>query len=140
MRKPIDYLQRTLVFCIRITIYGCCAASSELMDYKAAEKLAKEKFGENFVVQKNNSGALFLCYKTEETRNQLHTMLHYFIYDVKSGSIIHQEKLNDASVRWFDEQNIEIKLTPEIIIGDEDETGFIFNVITKEKQKIIFIN
>ena len=41
-------------------IYGCCAASSELMDYKAAEKLAKEKFGENFVVEKNNSAIISL--------------------------------------------------------------------------------
>lgn len=140
MRKPIAYLQKTLVFCIIIMIYGCCAASSEIIDYKAAEKLAKEKFGENFMVEKNNSGALFLCYKTDETKNQLHTILHYFIYDVKSGSIILQEKLNDAAVRWVDEHNIEIKLTPEIISGDEDETGFIFNVITKEKQKRNFIN
>jgi hypothetical protein len=121
-------------------IYGCCAASSEIMDYEAAENLAIEKLGENFVVEKNNSGSLFICYKIEETRNRLHILMHYFIYDVKSGRIIHEEKINDAAVKWFDEHNIEIKLTPEIISGDEDETGFIFNVITKEKQKRNFIN
>ena len=110
------------------------------MDYKAAENLAKEKFVENFVVEKNNTGSLFLCFKVREAKNQLHTLLHYFIYEAKSQQIILEEKINDAAVKWFDEQNIEIKLTPEIISSDDDETTFILNVITKEKQKRNFIN
>ena len=140
MKNPISYLQRIINFFLIFVIYGCCAASSEIMDHKAAENLAKEKFGENFIVEKNNTGSLFLCYKNREAKNQLHTLLHYFIYEAKSQQIILEEKINDAAVKWFDEQNIEIKLTPEIISGDDDETTFILNVITKEKQKQNFIN
>ena len=110
------------------------------MDYKAAENLAKEKFGENFIVEKNNTGSFFLCYKNREAKNQLHTLLHYFIYEVKSQKIIYEEKINNAAVKWFDEHHVEILVNPEIISGDDDETTFILNVITKEKQKRNFIN
>lgn len=140
LKNPIAYLQRLFNFFLIIVIYGCCAASSEIMHYNAAENLAKEKFGENFVIEKNNTGSLFLCFKVREAKNQLHTLLHYFIYEAKSQRIIIEEKINDAAVKWFDEHNIKITLTPEIISGDEDETTYILNVITKEIQKRNFIN
>jgi len=59
---------------------------------------------------------------------------------MSTKEIIFEEKLNDADIKWLDDYNIEIRITPEVISGDDDITVFIFNVLTKEKQKTNLIN
>jgi hypothetical protein len=112
----------------------------ELIDYEVVMESAKEKLGENYSIEKNISGTRYLVYSVDENKSKLHTQLHYFVYENTAKKIVYEEKLIDASVKWLDEDNIEIIFTPEIISGDEDENVYILNVITKEKQKKNFSN
>ena len=123
-----------------IMIFGCYTASSELSKYEDADILAKKKFGNDYEIDKNKSGTLILCYKEDKKKNQPHTSVEYFVYNMSTKEIIFEEKLNDADIKWLDDYNIEIRITPEVISGDDDITVFIFNVLTKEKQKTNLIN
>jgi hypothetical protein len=121
-------------------IYGHCAPSKELASYKSAEVLAKEKFGDEYNLAENKNGKFILCYKIREDKNRLHSSLHYFVYEASQNGIIFEEKLNDSKIKWLDDQNLEITITPEVISGDDDITVFILNVLTKEKRKSNFNN
>ncbi len=117
-----------------IMIYGCCTPSVELSDYKNAEKVAKEKFGVDYQLVKNTSSTFILCSKKSEKKNQPHSILEYFIYDMSKEEIIFEEKLFDAEIKWIDDHNVEIRNNPEIV-SDDDVHIFILNVLTKEKYK-----
>lgn len=134
-----DLIIKISIVCL-IMIYGCCAPSKELASYKSAEVLAKEKFGDEYNLAENENGKFILCYKIREDKNRLHSSLHYFVYEASQNGIIFEEKLNDSKIKWLDDQNLEITITPEVISGDDDITVFILNVLTKEKRKSNFKN
>ena len=138
--KSISYVIIKIGAVCLIMIYGCCTPSLELSDYKQAESLAKEKYGTDFAIVKNELGTLILCYKEDKKKSQPHTSVEYFVYDLNKKEIIFEEKLNDADIKWLDDHSIEIRITPEVISGDDDITVFILNVLTKEKQKLNFNN
>lgn len=138
--KSISYLPIFVYLATIILIAGCCSKSLELTDYEVVMDIAKEKLGKNYFIEKNRSGTCYLVYRADENKSKLHTQLHYFVYENTTKKIVYEEKLIDASVKWFDEDNIEIIFTPEIISGDEDENVYILNVITKEKQRKNFSN
>ena len=121
-------------------IYGCCAPSTDLSKYENAEILAKDRFSADYEVVKNESESFILCYKKDEKKHQPHSTLNYFVYDVNKNKIVFEEKLIDSDIKWLDDHNIEIRIIPEVVSGDDDVTVFILNVLTKEKQKSNFIN
>lgn len=134
-----DLIIKISTVCL-IMIYGHCAPSKELASYKSAEVLAQEKFGDEYNLAENENGKFILCYKIREDKNRLHSSLHYFVYEASQNGIIFEEKLNDSKIKWLDDQNLEITITPEVISGDDDITVFILNVLTKEKRKSNFKN
>jgi len=120
--------------------YGCCAPSADITKFENAEILSKEKLGNGYLLVENDSKTFMLCYKIEEKKNQPHSSLSYFVYDMKSQRIVLEENLFDAEIKWLNDHNIEIRINPEIISADDDVTVFILNVLTKEKQKLNLIN
>lgn len=144
MKESLKKISSDILFklsiILLIMIYGCCAPSTDLSKYENAEILAKERFCAGYEVAKNESDTFILFYKKDEKKNQPHTFLNYFIYNVNKNEIVYEEKIYDAEIKWLDDQNIEIRINPEIISSDEDVTVFILNVLTKEKQKTNFIN
>ena len=107
----------------------------EITQDKVAEKIATEKFGSGFRMIQNKSETFILCLKSEEKKNHPHTSVEYFVYDVDKEEISFSEKLLDAEIGWFDDHNLEIRIKPEIITGDNDITVYLLNVITKVKSK-----
>ena len=63
-------------------------------------------------------------------------MLEYFVYDLNKKDIIFDEKINDADVKWYDENNLEIRITPEIISTDDETNVFLLNILSGKKQKL----
>jgi hypothetical protein len=138
-RFTTDLIIKISIVCL-ILINGCCATSLELSGFERAAVLAKEKFGDEYNLVENQDGKFILCYKIREDKNQLHSSLHYFVYEASQNGIIFKEKLNDSKIKWIDDQNLEITITPEVISGDDDIKVFILNVHSKEKQKSNFTN
>jgi hypothetical protein len=123
-----------------IMIFGCYTPSAELSKYEDADILAKKIFGNGYEIDNNKSGTLILCYKVDKKKSQPHTSVEYFVYNMNTKEIIFEEKLYDTDIKWLDDNNIEIRTTPEVISGDDDITVYILNVLTKEKQKTNLIN
>ena len=96
-------------------INGCCAPSTELTKFENVEILAKEKLGNGYLLVENESRTFMLCYKIENKKSQPHSSIHYFVYDLNNKEIIFEEKLLDAEIKWVDDNNIEIRINPEII-------------------------
>jgi hypothetical protein len=138
-RFTTDLIIKISIVCL-ILINGRCTPSLELTGFESAVILAEEKFGDEYNFVENQNGKFILCYKIWEDKNQLHSSLHYFVYEAYQNEIIYEEKLNDSKIKWLDDQNLEITNTPEVISGDDNITVFILNVLTKEKRKSNFNN
>lgn len=136
-RKIIEYLIIKFMIIFLIVIYGCCSTSKEISSYDIAETLAVKKFGSSYEIVKNESDTFILYYKNDERKNHPHKLVEYFVYDLKRKEIIFEEKLFDADIEWIDDQNIEIRINPEVI-SDDEANVFILNVLTKQKSKSNF--
>ncbi len=113
---------------------GCCAKHTEISKYEKAEILAKDKFVQDYEILPNDEKSFLLCRKVSNRKDELHFTVEYFIFDCQKEKVILEERIIDARVNWFDNENIEVIYTPEIISGDEDIQRFIINVRTKEKK------
>jgi len=45
---------------------GCCAPSADISRYESADILAKQKFGNAYLLVENESKTFVLCYKMDE--------------------------------------------------------------------------
>lgn len=137
MKKICSDILLKLSVIIIIGIYGCCPPPADLWKYESAEILAKKRFGTDYIVAKNESDTFILYFKNDERKNHPHKLVEYFVYDLKRKEIIFEEKLFDADIEWIDDQNIEIRINPEVI-SDDEANVFILNVLTKQKSKSNF--
>lgn len=136
LHRIVTYLQIIAAISILILIYGCCAASADVSKYENVQILAKQKYERDYFIIENEPGTFVLCYKKYEKKNQPHTLLEYFVYDLNKKEIIFDEKINDADVKWYDENNLEIRITPEIISSDDETYVFLLNILSGKKQKL----
>lgn len=134
MIKFNQYIAIVLFISVLILISGCCGKHTEISDYEKVEILAKDKFVQDYEILLNQEKSLLLCRKIYNRKDELHFTIEYFIFDIQKEKVILEEQIIDAHVNWFDNENIELNYTPEIISGDEDIQRFIINVRTKEKK------
>lgn len=115
-------------------ISGCCVKHTEISNYEKVEILANDKFVQHYEILPNEEKSFLLCRKMSNRKDGLHFTIEYSIFDLQKEKVILEERIIDAQVNWFDNENIEVNYAPEIVSGDEDIHRFIINVRTKEKK------
>lgn len=111
------------------------AASAAAGQYKIA---ATEKYGEGVEYYFNESKTHVLCLKQAKVKlspAMPQNPLRFFVYDLNAEKIIYEDSLEDGSVRWINDSQLQISLIPGIVSGDEDPEDFTYLYDVKLQQR-----
>lgn len=101
------------------------------------ELLAKEKFSENYVMEFNSSKSYMLCFKNVDHKMKNSFASAYFIYDLKNDVVLFEETIGVGSVKWLNDNQVEISPVPGIVKGGEKEedmkVSYIYDITLKKK-------
>jgi hypothetical protein len=120
---------------------ACNSANTDIQksgDPKNYETIAAEKYGDNIEYIFNSPKTHVICLKRNKPSPQIpQNQISFFIYDLKNGEIIFEESSIDAEVRWKSEDQVEVRITPGIVSGEETAEDFIYvyDVISRKKIK-----
>ena len=119
-----------------LSFIGCSVHKSTYED--AVNKMAKENFGSNCVVEYNKSKTYVLCYSSETTsRLSPGNALNFGIIDVKKQEVIYFEQKHHANVRWIGDYDIEVKARSEVQSVDREVNDrmsyYVIDVTTLQK-------
>jgi len=117
--------------------------SDQIINQKPAKKVeqfAIEKYKNNYILQNNSSNTFTLCVKKiKSSDHSPRNTINYFVYDLSVEELIHEESIANGNVKWLNDHQIQISITPGTVKGDEkgegEPTGYIYD--TKLKKKII---
>jgi hypothetical protein len=117
-----------------------CKGSNKVQEFghSALEKAklrAYPMFFEELQFLSNTDSSFILCLQKEEPihgRNRI----HFILYDAKSDTVVFQDKVANATVKWISKSEFKVSVIPGIIQkGKENEVfGYIFNVVQKTKE------
>lgn len=103
-------------------------------DYKA---IAIEKYGHNVAYIFNSPKTDVICLKRNKPTPQMpQHQISFFIYDLEKGEVIFEESSVDAEVKWKNDHQAQIKITPGIVSGDETPEDFIYIYDVESRKKI----
>ena len=109
----------------------------ESMDSQNYKTISLEKYGQNIEYLMNSSKTHVICLKRNKPTPQIpQSRISFFIYDIKKDEIIFEESFIDAEVRWKSEYQVEVKITPGIVSGDETAEDFIYVYDVTLRRKI----
>ena len=102
------------------------------------DDLAISHFGEKYAVKKNKSGSYIIVFKKYKKIEDLFATVKFFIFEVKTQSIIFQDELNAGSVKWYSDSKI-IAISRNLQTeGDKNQKSTItYYYDVKKKKKIL---
>lgn len=106
-------------------------------DTSKYEQVAKEKFKENYVMQYNSTKSYILCLKKGDYSKEHNYTSSYFIYDPAKDSIVYEETIGKGSVKWLNDNQVQVSIIPGIVKGDEKQAdnkpNYIYDLAQKRK-------
>lgn len=127
--------------CITICLLIFFSCSSESISKKNAtnlDDLIKSKNWENVSRIPNNKNSFVLVVNQKKPTNLIPSPeLSYFVYDLSKDEIVYEEEMIKGKIKWLDNENIRISLSPGMIKDNEKENeklfGYTINIISKIK-------
>jgi len=98
-------------------------------------KLAKERFGANFIITANKSWEYFLVSNLSKSQFELSTK--FFVFDSIDNQVILEDFIRNGSIKWTDDYTLDIQIHPGNIQinSNKNDIGYFFNCKSKVKQK-----
>jgi len=101
-------------------------------------RIATEKFLNDIIYVFNPAKSHVLCVKSSKsTQRFLYPPLVFFIYDIRNEKIVYGESLNNGSIKWVNDTQIEVSLIPGVVSGleeiDKKARGFVYDLTTHKK-------
>ena len=109
-------------------------SGTQLNVYSQVSELAKEKYGETFTLQENETKEFYLG--TNRGKSSTETAIKFFVYEKKTHKIIHEDFINLGSVQWDGRFKIRVRKFSGIVKfknDGEENPGYVFDVKTKQK-------
>ncbi len=106
-------------------------------DYKS---VATKKLGEDVNYVLNDSKTYVLCtYEVAGSSQQPRNSLNYLVIKIKDNSIVMENRVDGGTVSWYDDNEIEVYLTPGMVRKDQTADDFktLYNVVTGESRSRI---
>lgn len=101
------------------------------------KSIAEAKYKNNIEYVFNFSQNKVLCiHKTKSTPNFPQYRVQFFVFDLNENKTIYEDNLNGGSIKWFNDQQLEILLSPEVVTGDEPPGSFKYIYDLEKKKKI----
>lgn len=136
-------LQAGVVFLLFLLSTSCATSKNEnnppqidspnSQVYKA---LAEKKFDgqANYVFNADSSAVL--CVKQSKSNSAPFPVLRFFVYDVDSAEVVHEESLPRGTVEWIDKSRFRVTTVPGIVSGREDDSGsygYVYDIKLRRK-------
>ncbi|MCK9426479.1 MAG: hypothetical protein M0Q21_10610 [Ignavibacteriaceae bacterium] len=112
------------------------SAHTQINYYLMVSELAKEKYGDTFTIQENETKEFYLV--SSRSKSPSETSIKFFIYEKEKQLIIHEDLITLGSVKWTERYKIDIQKFPGAVkLNDQnmDKHGYLLNVKTGEKIK-----
>ncbi len=112
------------------------SANPQINDHQQVSELAKEKYGDSFTIQENETKEFYLV--SSRSKSPTETAIKFFVYEKEKQVIIHEDFINHGSVKWDGRYKINVQKFPGIIkLNDQNKNklGYFFNVKTGQKSK-----
>lgn len=128
---------------VLLVIPACVSSSKPPASGKATENyktLASKKYGEGVDCTFNESKTHVLCLKQEKVKLSPaipQNPLRFFVYDLQNEKIVYEDSIEDGSVLWISNSELQIMIIPGIVSGDENPEDFtyIYDVKLKLRRK-----
>ncbi len=121
---------------------GGSASSQDMKDSASVAKyetIAIERYKDRIEYVFNESKVFVLCiHSNKPTAKMPESIVSFFVYDLKMNRVILEESIRDGSVRWIDEQRIEI-VQKTGTVSKEDQSRvqrYVYDVMTQKKTEI----
>ncbi len=114
-------------------------ASDSAASQNEFEKIAKDKFGENYKTYFNSKKSLILCVKTvKESNVNPDQLFEFFVYNKISKNVIVSKKISNAKVSWYDEHKLKIVKRRGIIVDgfDSGKRSYLLDVFTNKRTQL----
>jgi len=95
------------------------------------EELAKEKFGEAYSIQENETKRFYLVLK--RNRTPVETGINFFVYDKEKSLIIHEDVIPSGKVEWSEAYQIKVqKYSGTVRLNNQqgNVSGYLLDVKT----------
>lgn len=103
---------------------------------KDVQTIAKEKYGNKYLLVYNNPKDYALCISIEKTKIPGNRFMRYFIFDITKNLIVSEDRIRNGKVSWNSDYEIKIVELSNIVKKDDSGAdGFILNVKKDFKTK-----
>lgn len=113
--------------------------SGTKVDTLKLKELATERFNEQFIIMKNQSGTYALVIEGQKgkMKSPVNLKSRYFLFDYNSNRIIFEDEISNASVNWTNDSLITVSRPLGIVIKESDSKTssvvYTYNVIKRKK-------
>jgi hypothetical protein len=119
---------------------GCAASEKTFTERELIlKKISAEKYGLRFNTFYNKDSTYALIIR-EEKASALNPnpALRFIVYSIGGEKIILEENLSSGHAAWIDSEQIEVRITGEVISSIEKDNffGYIYNVKTGTKSDL----
>lgn len=128
----------TLFTFLAFLISGCRSSlpKSEL-ETEPYRRVAVERFGPAAEFIFNEGRTHVICVRrTKPTTTHPQATLDFFVWEISTKVIIHEQHVPDGSVKWLDDVHLQVDMIPGIVQGNDSASsadhGYTFNVRTGE--------
>jgi len=137
----LTYKQFSFFGFFLVLIFIMCRSTAKNENLQINEtnykSIAEAKYKNNIEYVFNPSKNKVLCiHKTKSTPNFPQSKVEFFVFDLNENEIIYEDDLNGGSIKWFNDQQLEILLSPEVVTGDESPESFKYIYDLEKKKKI----
>jgi len=130
------------LFFAQFILTSCVSSSctktnnAQIIDTPSVIELAKEKYGDIFTLQENETKEFYLV--TSRRKSSLETVIKFFVYENEKHEVILEDFINLGSVQWDGRYKINVQKFPGTIkLNDQNDgkNGYFFDVKTGQKSK-----
>jgi len=129
-----------LLFCC-IIISACHTSKQHPKVYPdhdmiSIEKLARDRYGDNFFIVKNATAEYSLVMSKTKEFSEIGFDINYFIFDSNSNEIIVEDFLKSGHVDWIDEDTIKAVNRKLDKSKKRIKEVYLYNVVTKKRKDL----
>lgn len=129
---------------LMIPLFGACTkkikppsdGKSSMSEKERTILVAQQLFKQDYEIDYNPSQTLALISKKIKSRpNEVFPTLSFLVYDPQKEEIIYKETVARATIKWINDEEIEVAVVPGRDGGPEQiKPGFIYHVKTQQKR------
>lgn len=107
---------------------------------QSLEQVAREKFGDEYQIDWNPSKkAVLVIQKAQDRKRNPFPTLRFLLYDFDQKLVLFEDTVAKGTVDWVNEEEVKVNTIQGMMRSrnlDENQSGYIYNWIKKEKRRL----